>query len=209
MKLDTLKIFATPIMTFELDRDFTKEELDCVSSQELGFSVGNEGSYNHRVLNDPVMADLKRFAQSGLDQYFEEIYSPARPEEVKLKLTQSWTNVTAPGENHHQHFHPNSIISGVIYINADITFDEIVFTNTKEVRLFQFDIDKHNGFNSHQYHLPVGTGLMVLFPSSMFHGVPQTTGKEKRVSLAFNSFYEGKFGIKNDGVNYLEINNIV
>lgn len=209
MKLDTLKIFATPIMTFELPRDFTKEELDCVNSQELGFSVGNEGSYNHRVLEDPAMFELKAFVQAALDQYFHEIYSPARPEEIRLKLTQSWTNVTKSGENHHQHFHPNSIISGVLYINADVNCDEIVFTNTKEIRQFQFDIDEHNGFNSHLYHLPVGTGFMVLFPSLMFHGVPQTTSKEPRISLAFNSFYEGKFGIKNDGVNYLEINNIV
>lgn len=208
MKLDTLRIFATPLMTFELGRDFTKEELDCVNSQELGFSVGNEGSYNHRVLEDPTMVNLKKFAQDGLDQYFMEINSPARPNEIKLKLTQSWTNVTQPEENHHQHFHPNSIISGVIYIQADVNCDEIVFTNTKEVRPWQFDVKEHNGYNSHLFHLPVATGLMVLFPSNIFHGVPEKKGTNTRISLAFNSFYEGKFGIENDGVNYLEINNI-
>lgn len=208
MKLDILKIFPTPLMTFELDRAFTKEELDCVNSQELGFSVGNEGSYNHRVLEDPIMKDLKKFVQDALDEYFEEIYSPARPEEIKLKLTQSWTNVTEPGENHHQHYHPNSIISGVIYINADADCDMISFTNTKEIRPFQFDVKNNNGYNSHLYHLPVGTGFMVLFPSQMFHGVPETTSKTARISLAFNSFFEGKFGIENDGVNYLEVNNI-
>jgi uncharacterized protein (TIGR02466 family) len=208
MKLDTLKIFATALMTFELGRDFTKEELDCVNSQELGFSVGNEGSYNHRVLDEPPMLSLKKFAQNALDEYFLEIYSPARPNEIKLKLTQSWTNVTQFGENHHQHYHPNSIISGVIYINADKDCDNISFTNTKEIRPFQFDVKDNNGYNSHLYNLPVGTGFMVLFPSLMFHGVPETKSKTPRVSLAFNSYFEGKFGIQNDGVNYLEINNI-
>ena len=169
MKLDTLKIFATPLMTFDLGREFTKEELDCISSQELGFSVGNEGSYNHRVLEDPTMVSLKKFAQDALDQYFMEIYSPARPNEIRLKLTQSWTNVTEPGENHHQHYHPNSIISGVIYINADVDSDLIMFTNTKEIRPYQFDVKDNNGYNSHLYHLPVATGFMVLFPSGMFH----------------------------------------
>ena len=106
MKLDTLRIFPTALMTFALEREFTKEELECVNKQELGFSIGNEGSYNHRVLEDPAMKDLKKFVQDGLNQYFEEIYSPARPEEVRLKLTQSWTNVTEPGENHHIHYHP-------------------------------------------------------------------------------------------------------
>ena len=146
--------------------------------------------------------------KDALNQYFEEIYSPARPEEVRLKLTQSWTNVTEPGENHHQHYHPNSVISGVIYINADIDSDEIVFSNTKET-VWEFVVKNKNAFNSRQYHLPVATGFMVLFPSQMFHGVPETTSKTPRISLAFNSFFEGKFGIENDGVNYLEINNIV
>ena len=207
MKLDILKIFPTALMTFGLGRAFTKEELDCVNSQELGFSIGNEGSYNHRVLEDPAMKDIKKFVQDALNQYFEEIYSPARPEEVRLKLTQSWTNVTEPGENHHQHYHPNSVISGVIYINADIDSDEIVFSNTKET-VWEFVVKNKNAFNSRQYHLPVATGFMVLFPSQMFHGVPETTSKTPRISLAFNSFFEGKFGVQNDGVNYLEINNI-
>ena len=135
MKLDTLKIFATPLMTFGLGRAFTKEELDCINSQELGFSLGNEGSYNHRVLEDPAMVNLKKFAQDGLNEYFDEIYSPARPEEVRLKLTQSWTNVTEPGENHHIHYHPNSIISGCIYVQADLENDEIVFSNTKDGKI--------------------------------------------------------------------------
>jgi uncharacterized protein (TIGR02466 family) len=208
MKLDTLKIFAKPLMTFEFGREFTKEELDCVSNQELGFSVGNEGSYNHRVLEDPAVKDLKKFAQDALDQYLMEIYSPARPGEIRLKLTQSWTNVTEPGENHHQHYHPNSIVSGVIYINADKDCDMISFYNTHEPRPYQFDVKDNNGYNSHLYHLPVGTGFMVLFPSGMFHGVPETKSKTARISLAFNSFFEGKFGVQNDGVNYLEINNI-
>jgi len=209
MKLDTLRIFATPLMTFDIGREFTKEEIDCIKGQELGFSVGNEGSYNHRVLEDPAMANLKKFAQEGLDQWFMEINSPARPNEVRLKLTQSWTNITEPGENHHQHFHPNSIVSGVIYIQADINNDEIVFTNTKEISHWQFDVQNHNGYNSHLYHLPIRTGAMVLFPSHVFHGVPETTSTQTRISLAFNSFYEGKIGMENDGVNYLEINNIV
>lgn len=208
MKLNTIRIFPVPLMTFELGRDFTKEELDYINSQELGISIGNEGSYNHRVLEDPCMIELKKFAQQGLNEYFEEIYSPARPEEIKLKLTQSWTNVTEPGENHHIHYHPNSIVSGVIYISADINSDEIVFSNTKEM-IWEFVVKNKNGYNSRQYHLPVGTGYMVLFPSQLFHGVPETTSKSTRISLAFNSFFEGKFGIENDGVNYLEINNVV
>ena len=96
----------------------------------------------------------------------------------------------------------------IVALNHDKVPDLIMFTNTKEIRPFQFDVKENNGYNSHLYHLPVRTGFMVLFPSGMFHGVPETKSKTARISLAFNSFFEGKFGIQNDGVNYLEINNI-
>jgi uncharacterized protein (TIGR02466 family) len=208
MKLDTLRIFPTALMTFDLTRDFTKEEMDCINSQELGFSIGNEGSWNHRVLEDPAMINLKNFAQDALNEYFNEIYSPLRPDEIRLKITQSWTNVTKSGENHHHHYHPNSIISGVLYVQGDISVDEIIFSNTKEIRPWQIDVKENNGYNSITYHLPIATGFMVLFPSNTFHGVPEKKGENVRISIAFNSFFEGKLGNQNDGVNYLELNNI-
>ena len=41
----------------------------------------------------------------------------------------------------------------------------------------------------------------------MLHRVPETTSKDIRISLAFNSFFRGKIGnVDTSGVNYLEIN---
>ena len=38
---------------------------------------------------------------------------------IHLKITQSWINFTKKGEYHHPHAHPNSLISGVFYVEAD------------------------------------------------------------------------------------------
>ena len=40
----------------------------------------------------------------------------------------------------------------------------------------------------------VESGDLVLFPSSFQHEVPQTTSKETRISIAFNTFIRGYLG---------------
>ena len=39
-------------------------------------------------------------------------------EDVEFYFTQSWVNITRPGEFHHRHSHQNSIISGIFYLNS-------------------------------------------------------------------------------------------
>jgi hypothetical protein len=40
-------------------------------------------------------------------------------------ITQSWANYTKKNQYHHTHEHPNSFISGVLYINANEAHDKI------------------------------------------------------------------------------------
>ena len=57
--------------------------------------------------------------------------------------------------------------------------------------------------------MPVKTGDIVLFPSNLMHSVPKTEHDHTRVSLAFNSFWEGELGFVKgaiDGINFLRIN---
>jgi hypothetical protein len=44
-----------------------------------------------------------------------------------MRLTQSWLNYTKPGQFHHKHAHPNSFISGVLYMKAARQRDKIYF----------------------------------------------------------------------------------
>jgi hypothetical protein len=42
--------------------------------------------------------------------------------------------------------------------------------------------------------LPVGTGDLLLFPSSLMHMVDNTVSKDTRISLSFNTFPVGTIG---------------
>ena len=209
MEKDAFLLFPTVILKYILNRQFTEKEMSIVKNQIELSNGGNSTSSNKRVLEHPDMIDLKNYIQSCLDDYFIEVYNPARPEEVKLKITQSWLNYSRPGQFHHTHMHPNSIISGCLYINADENLDVIEFKQY-EPRQFFIEPKETNFFNTQEFTVRVATGHCILFPSMMHHAVPEVSNKETRISLSFNSFYEGTIGLSGngDGVNYLEINNI-
>ena len=121
------QLFPTPVMFCKLPRKFTDEEVAFVQkcSQNVTKNTGNTTSVDRYIFEEPVMKDLKSFVQFYVNHYMENIESPYNP--VEAYITQSWLNYTQPGEFHHKHEHPNSYISGVLYINADPEKDKIYF----------------------------------------------------------------------------------
>mgnify|MGYP003337533000 CR=1 FL=1 len=128
-------LFPTPVLFTQLGRAFTKKEKKFFEEQAKTTTrnTGNLTSANRYVLDDPVMADLKEYMQFYVNYYMEKVYAPKYP--VDAYITQSWCNYTKTGEYHHKHAHPNSWISGCIYINADRDKDRITFYNDKYNRI--------------------------------------------------------------------------
>ena len=186
-------LFPTPVMFNSIGRDFTKVELAYIESHSISTrrNDSNVSSNNNYILNEPKMANLNKFVTNQLNEYVKRVYKPKYPAEVFI--TQSWLNWTKKGESHHKHTHPNSFISGVLYIATDSTKDTITFYNSdyKQLQLAPktFDI-----LNSTSWWFSVKTGDIVMFPSSLTHNVENVIADDVRVSLAFNSFIKGVFG---------------
>jgi len=207
MAIKLIKLFPQAVLQTAIERDVTKEELDFIMSynDNLLDNVGNNSSEDMDILRHPQMAELRKLVQSKLDMYFLHIYKPKVPQNARLTLTQSWLNFTKTGEHHHPHTHPNSIISGCLYISAVKGEDMITFQK-REMPIFQIETEEFNDFNAFECNIEVATNDVVMFPSNMLHRVPATTSKDLRISLAFNSFFRGKIGnVSTDHVNYLEI----
>ena len=207
MKVKIINLFPKAAMHFNVERSFTDEELALIMTYENATSnnMGNLSTEDVDILRLPEMSDIKKIIQDALDMYFLHMYQPKNPKEIRLTLTQSWLNFTKQGEHHHIHLHPNSIISGCLYINAKKDVDSIVFKNS-EFPYFQIEKEKDNEYNTFTSSIFVETGDIVLFPSNTLHMVPTVTDPHTRISLAFNSFFRGKLGnVSTDKVNYLEI----
>ena len=185
-------LFPTPIFCTELGEAISTDQLDYVQScsKDVAINSGqNTSSLNVRVLDHPVMANIKKLVVSAINTYVEKIDSPKL--NVEPYLTQSWLNYTVPGQTHHKHFHPNSYLSGVFYINADRESDRIYFHKDGYNRIY-LDTENYNTFNSNSWWFPVGTGDLVLFQSSLQHSVVSTVNTGTRISIAFNSFIKGQ-----------------
>ena len=186
-------LFPTPVMFNSIDRSFTKQELKFVDKHsKLTYqNAGNTTSLNNYILEETEFKDLKQICLDHVNNYIEKIYKPRY--KVEPYVTQSWLNWTKPNEYHHTHAHPNSFISGVLYISANEDEDKIKFHDSgyKQVKL---ETDNYDVYNSDSWWFKVKTGGIVLFPSSLTHNVESVTSKDTRISLAFNTFLTGTLG---------------
>ena len=186
-------IFPTPLLFAKFYRPYNKEELEFFDecSKDVTENTGNTTSQNRYVLDHPVMKEIRDYMQFYVNYYMDKVYAPKN--DVEAYFTQTWLNYTKTGQYHHKHAHPNSWISGCLYINADREKDRITFYNDRYNRI-DLPTENFNAFNSQSWWYSVGTGDIVLFPSYLTHMVEQTVSTETRVSIAVNTFLKGYIG---------------
>ena len=143
------------------------------------------------MLAHDELKDLQTIIQQHLDNYFKAVYNTSN--NVALQITQSWLTLSRKGESHHSHTHPNSVVSGVLYVNVAGN-DGINFYRNEENLWFELEPSETNYYNSYKIHVATKVGDLVLFPSSVKHGVNKVTEDIKRVSLSFNTFFSGEMG---------------
>jgi uncharacterized protein (TIGR02466 family) len=201
--MEIFTLFPIAVAKFKLPRALTSNEISLVV--ELGKSVrpnsGNTTSINHNVLDLPELRDIREFAEESVRTYFDSIMSPAG--DVSPYITLSWLNYTDKNQHHHKHTHGNSILSGVFYVNVDSASDKIHFYNDKH-NVIDLTPKSYNVYNSSSWWLPVTNNDLILFPSSLAHGVNAVTSDTTRISLAFNVFVKGQLG-SIDNLKWLQL----
>jgi uncharacterized protein (TIGR02466 family) len=193
--MDTiLSIFPTPVYKTTLEKNLSKKELLFVDKNKLNThkNEGNITSNNNYILNEKEFKSLKKDITIKVQDYFDKIICPAG--NITPYITQSWLNYTEENQFHHRHTHPNSLVSGVFYINSNDEFDKIKFFKDNLHSTIKFETKTWNLWNSETWWFPVKTGDLILFPSSLTHMVETKEGDNTRVSLAFNVFVKGKLG---------------
>jgi uncharacterized protein (TIGR02466 family) len=184
-------LFPQPVGIYKLDRDLTAKELSFIKGQETRPNMGNTTSVDNTILRNKELTKLRDFIETSLSDYFTTVHNPKH--KVNLKITQSWANYTEPGQWHHKHEHPNSFVSGVFYPQANRETDKIYFYRSGFQQI-KFPPENWNIYNSESWWFEVGTGDLILFPSSLTHMVETVQGDQTRISLSFNTFPVGSIG---------------
>ena len=195
IKAEIHSIFPIPVYMTEMDRGFTKQELNFVKEQKK-HCVNNAGNINTKdnyILNRKEFKNIKKFLTKNCENYLKNVICPKN--NIELYITQSWLNYTETNQHHHGHQHSNSILSGVLYFDSDIKHDKILFSKSGHQQIKPVtDSGKFNLWNSDTWFFSVKTGKLIMFPSSTIHSVETKKGKNTRTSLAFNTFYKGSIG---------------
>ena len=196
---ELMQLFPTPVLICPYPVDYTKE-LEWINNQECrkenqgGDAGGQKIHYNRQsedtfVLDRPELANVRAFIEAKLHEFVTKIYSSTD----KLVITQSWLNKSKKGESHHEHVHPNSMVSGVWYPQIHEQLPPIQF-RSKGQRDVSLQTEKYNTFNSATFLLPMKKGELILFPSNLSHSVPANQSDEERISLSFNTWPKGNMG---------------
>ena len=186
-------IFPTPIYISKLNRNFTPLELKFVDKSKKNFTKndGNITSKNNYILNEKPFENIKKELDLRVKDYFKKVISST--DKITPYITQSWLNYTETNQFHHKHAHPNSLVSGVFYINCHEELDKIKFFDDK-YKTIKLETKDWNLYNSESWWFTVKTGDIIMFPSSLTHMVETKEGTNTRISLAFNVFVKGTLG---------------
>jgi len=196
-KVNYFSLFPKLVYSSFLGREITdvEKEYTHIVGKSAILNSGNHTSSNMDVLEHPAFADIKNFILRHIKNYKETILVPKY--DMDIVLTESWLNFTNINQKHHMHKHNNSYLSGVFYLNT-VENDSINFHNEESglYNFFDVETEKHNEFNSPNWELPVKTGQLILFQSSLQHGVNEVKENKTRISLAFNTFIKGQISSK-------------
>ena len=189
--MNTHNLFPTAVTYFDFGSKLTDLELKFITEQETRNNDGNTTSINNNLFESAELAEVARFCEESLQQYFKEVYAPKH--DVIPYITQSWANYTKKGQWHHKHEHPNSFISGVFYVQAQKDIDKIYFYKNGYQQI-KVPTESFNLYNSESWWLGVETGQLILFPSHLTHMVQAVQTDETRISISFNTFLKGYIG---------------
>jgi|DEB0MinimDraft_10_1074344.scaffolds.fasta_scaffold35042_3 uncharacterized protein (TIGR02466 family) len=147
-------------------------------------------AFGNSLHKDKEWKKITDWCQKNIDKVVKDL-NYKNMEEIKICLM--WANKSETMQWHHPHKHPNSILSGILYIQG--TSGETWFSRENEYAMCeQYDvIIPEKARIIHKVKPEPGT--LIIFPSNLYHSVTENEGPEDRITISFNSFFRGKIGV--------------
>lgn len=108
-----------------------------------------------------------------------------------LQISSMWFNHYNSNDHLQSHIHPNSVLSGVLYLSDG---SDLQFIDPNEtIKTMTLPLMEDTFHNSTLFNYKPQRGKIILFPSWLKHTVlPNYT--KSRISLAFNIMFKGNIG---------------
>lgn len=190
-----ISILPLSIYEFNASDELTNNVLNYVTNLPFIKNVNNKTSATDE--QEFVFEEFKLWCENCLEEVKTEEYGNVN---WKFYITQMWANKSNYAEFHHKHYHPNSILSAVFYLNSIPKGGETKFylenpyyyIETAKILSLASKKNKHEISDTIQST----KGKLVIFPSTLWHTVNPFNNIEPRYSVSFNTFFKGSLGSK-------------
>jgi len=176
-------LFSQPLYEGRIDIDSVN--LDNIVWAE---NYSNFISTSTDVLEMPEFSILKEQVMLSLQDYFYDVLSVKK--QTEIYITESWLNKSIRDQMHHRHWHPNSVYSGIVILQADKDTGLLNFI-TGQYQTLEYEIETPNLFNAKSMTFCPDPGTILIFPSNVEHLVTPNASDLPRISLSFNTFIRG------------------
>jgi uncharacterized protein (TIGR02466 family) len=199
-----INLNAIPVFKESSNFLLTKKEM--TSLLNLKYTSSEKGcllSVDSFIFKNKIFKRIKNFLNEKVNFYKEKILEINN----EIYLTQSWSTISKQKNGHHDHIHPNTFLSAVFYVKSKANNLKLDLTRSplSQGFNFEYDVKKHNIYNSANWNLPVNTGDVVIFPGWLKHGSVNSSNEDK-ILIGSNYFIKGEFGNKNNtNYDYLKI----
>ena len=151
----------------------------------------------YRSINDRVLdlcPNTKTFIENSIRQFVDK-----HIDDENLIITQSWIHRSDNVTPLYGHYHANSILSGVYYLDADentvgTSFYKGTSNATVDYPIINVNWKKESIFPYVKQTVPAKKNTLYLFPSETLHNVLQGQVTQPRHVLSFNTWFDGPFG---------------
>ena len=191
--LDLNLVFSTPIWGF-LVKDYAKLNINMLEyikelqkSDPEGINKSNVFGWhsksfgmNNKTVSYFFESIKPNINNTLIDMGWDDLNN-------KINITSAWSIINKKNASNERHIHSNSYISAVYYVSAPKNCGDILFHDPREAKIIRKpNTIKANQLNAEVVNITPQSGLLVLFPSYLYHSVAKNNSDEERIIISFN-----------------------
>lgn len=196
-----------PIPFYKTNLGYIPQDIsDAIMNLEYERTPGDNNYYsvNKYVLEISELKVLKNHLMTHVNFFVYDVLDVKS--NMQFRIENSWVNKHHKGDASPEHYHGNSLISGVFYLATNEESGSLIlykdkthynlWTETVRVDFNWQDRGKttSNFFNTSSIEYRPQSNDLILFPSLLNHEVTKNNSEFIRYSLAFNIFPRGETG---------------
>jgi uncharacterized protein (TIGR02466 family) len=194
-KIATHKVFSVPIFEFklndhiEINKELEKYIYDLMKKDEQGIKVSNQGGWHSpyfKINESKILIKFLEIIRSYLFDIISKEYG-WKYDLNKIKIDGMWSVVNKQNSFNIKHNHPNCFLSAAYYVKVKKNCGKIKFFDPKEQKNIRYPaIEKFTELSAEVINFHPEEGVLLIFPSYLYHAVDENLSGEDRIVISFN-----------------------